>query len=120
MTFLYRLMFILYAESLELLPLHERHGYGEHSLYRMKHEIADAGGTLLDESPDKLGKQYKTSSTELYDRLKALFTVIDQRGRTNSTCQPITVACSARRRTAVSSLLPTPFRMAISRSDSTD
>ena len=55
---------------------------------------------MLDESPDKLGKQYKTGSTELYDRLKALFTVIDQ-GRTNSTCQPITVACSARRRTAV-------------------
>jgi hypothetical protein len=78
MTFLYRLMFILYAESLELLPVHEVHGYHEHSLYRMKHEIADAGGTVLDESPDKLGKQYKTGSTELYDRLKALFTVIDQ------------------------------------------
>ena len=71
-------MFILYAESLELLPVHERHGYCEHSLYRMKHEIADAGGMVLDESPDKLGKQYKTGSTELYDRLKALFTVIDQ------------------------------------------
>jgi hypothetical protein len=78
MTFLYRLMFILYAESLELLPVHEVHGYREHSLYRMKHEIADAGGTVLDESPDKLGKHYKTGSTELYDRLKALFTVIDQ------------------------------------------
>src|SRR5262249_402577 len=78
MTFLYRLMFILYAESLELLPVHEVHGYREHSLYRMKHEIADAGGTVLDESPDKLGKQYKTGSTQLYNRLKALFTVIDQ------------------------------------------
>src|SRR5215510_1254414 len=78
MTFLYRLMFILYAESLELLPVHEVHGYREHSLYRMKHEIAEAGGTVLDESPDKLGKQYKTGSTVLYDRLKALFTVIDQ------------------------------------------
>ena len=32
MTFLYRLMFILYAESLELLPVHEVHGYREHSL----------------------------------------------------------------------------------------
>ena len=78
MTFLYRLMFILYAESLELLPVHEVHGYREHSLYRMKLDIAEAGGTVLDESPDKLGKQYKTGSTELYDRLKALFTVIDQ------------------------------------------
>jgi type I restriction-modification system DNA methylase subunit len=78
MTFLYRLMFILYAESLELLPVHEVHGYREHSLYRMKREIADAGGTVLDESPDKLGKQYKTGSTKLYDRLKALFTIINQ------------------------------------------
>ncbi len=78
MTFLYRLMFILYAESLELLPVHEVHGYREHSLYRMKRAIADAGGTVLDESPDKLRKQYKTGSTELYDRLKALFNVIDQ------------------------------------------
>jgi hypothetical protein len=35
MTFLYRLMFILYAESLELLPVHEVHGYRAYSLYRM-------------------------------------------------------------------------------------
>ena len=78
MTFLYRLMFILYAESLELLPLSEVRGYREHSLHRMKHEIADAGGTVGDEAADKLSKQYKTSSTELYDRLEVLFTVIDQ------------------------------------------
>jgi hypothetical protein len=26
-------------------------------------EIADAGGMVLDESPDELGKHYKTSST---------------------------------------------------------
>jgi hypothetical protein len=67
MIFLYRLMFILYAESLELLPPRHVHHYGERSLDRMKHEIADAGGTVLDESPDKLGKHYKTSSTELHD-----------------------------------------------------
>jgi hypothetical protein len=77
MTFLYRLMFVLYAESLELLPLHEVRGYREHSLYRMKHEIAEAGGTVLDVSPDKLGQQYTIASTALYDRLKTLFTVID-------------------------------------------
>jgi hypothetical protein len=78
LTFLYRLMFTLYAESLELLPLHEVHGYREHSLYQIKREIAAAGGTVGDEAPDKLGKQYKTSSTALYNRLQALFTVIDQ------------------------------------------
>ncbi len=78
MTFLYRLMFILYAESLDLLALHDVRGYGEHSLDRMKHEIADAGGTLLDASPDKLGNEYKSDSTALYERLQALFTLIDQ------------------------------------------
>jgi hypothetical protein len=66
------------AESLELLPLHDLRGHGEHSLDRMKHEIADAGGTLLDASPDKLSKQYRGDSPALYDRLQALFTVIDQ------------------------------------------
>ena len=78
MTFLYRLMFILYAESLDLLALHDVRGYGEHSLDRMKHEIADAGGTVRDESPDKLGNEYNCDSTALYERLQALFTLIDQ------------------------------------------
>jgi hypothetical protein len=78
MTFLYRLMFTLYAESLELLPVHDVRGYREHSLDRMKHEVADAGGTLLDASLEGLSAQYKTDSTILYDRLQALFTVIDQ------------------------------------------
>ncbi|MGH8068048.1 MAG: Eco57I restriction-modification methylase domain-containing protein [Candidatus Entotheonellia bacterium] len=78
MTFLYRLMFILYAESLELLPVHDVRGYREHSLDRMKYEIADAGGTLLDASPEKLSARYKTDPTALYERLQALFTVIDQ------------------------------------------
>ena len=78
MTFLYRLMFILYAESLDLLALHDVRGYGEHSLDRMKHEIADAGGTVQDESPDKLGNEYNCDSTALYERLQSLFTLIDQ------------------------------------------
>src|SRR6266508_1746010 len=78
MTFLYRLMFLLYAESLELLPVNEANGYHELSLYQMKRDIAEAGGTLLDQSPDRLSKQYTTGSTALYERLKALFAVIDQ------------------------------------------
>ncbi|MCB9451455.1 MAG: Eco57I restriction-modification methylase domain-containing protein [Anaerolineaceae bacterium] len=77
MTFLYRLMFTLYAESLELVPINEVRGYREHSLYRMKYEIAAAGGTVLDQLPDKLKAQYKTNSTNLYARLSELFTVID-------------------------------------------
>jgi hypothetical protein len=35
-TFLYHLMFILYAESLDLLALHDVRGYGEHSLDRTR------------------------------------------------------------------------------------
>jgi hypothetical protein len=78
MTFLYRLMFTLYAESLELVPINEVQGYRELSMYRMKGEIADNGGTVLDESPDKLRVQYKANSTDLYGRLSQLFTVIDE------------------------------------------
>lgn len=78
MTFLYRLMFTLYAESLELVPINEVQGYRELSMYRMKGEIAENGGTVLDESPDKLSKHYKANSTELYGRLSDLFTVIDE------------------------------------------
>jgi len=77
MTFLYRLMFTLYAESLELVPINEVQGYRELSMYRMKGEIAEAGGAVLDEAPDKLSKHYKANSTELYGRLSRLFTVID-------------------------------------------
>jgi hypothetical protein len=77
MTFLYRLMFTLYAESLELVPINEMLGYREYSLYRIKHEIASAGGTVLDESPDKLKAAYGVKSTDLYAYLTNLFTVID-------------------------------------------
>ncbi|MFZ4816730.1 MAG: hypothetical protein ACOYL5_19495, partial [Phototrophicaceae bacterium] len=77
MTFLYRLMFTLYAESLELVPINEVRGYREHSLYLMKQEIAAAGGTLLDQSLEKLKAHYSNTSTALYARLTELFTVID-------------------------------------------
>ena len=78
MTFLYRLMFTLYAESLELVPINEIQGYRKLSLYNIKHEIAEAGGTVLDESPDHLSKAYKSNSYELYQRLMRLFKVIDE------------------------------------------
>lgn len=77
MTFLYRLMFILYAESLELLPLNEVRGYREGSLYRIKQEIKDAGGDVSDEASDKLAKKYRTDGFDLYQRLTELFGVID-------------------------------------------
>ncbi|MCI0577975.1 MAG: Eco57I restriction-modification methylase domain-containing protein [Chloroflexi bacterium] len=77
LTFLYRLMFVLYAESLELLPLNEERGYRQESLYRLKREIAEAAGTILDEAPARLKAQYTTTSTALYERLERLFELID-------------------------------------------
>lgn len=78
LTFLYRLMFVLYAESLDLLPLSERHGYREQSVYTLKKEIAAAGGTIESERDAKLKAKYSASETGLYARLKNLFAVIEQ------------------------------------------
>jgi len=77
MTFLYRLMFTLYAESLELVPINEMQGYRQRSLYQIKREIAEAAGDILDESADKLKAAYKANSATLYSRLTELFSVID-------------------------------------------
>lgn len=77
MTFLYRLMFVLYAESLELLPINDVRGFQALSLYRMKREIANVGGAIRDEVFDKLSKHYSLQSIDLYKRLSELFSVID-------------------------------------------
>ena len=77
MTFLYRLMFILYAESLELLPVYESRGYGEASLDRLKKEIAKAAGDVEDGVPARLAGVYGDDATGLYTRLQTLFTAID-------------------------------------------
>ncbi len=78
MTFLYRLMFILYAESLGLLPASEERGYGENSMARLKQEIASAGGDVEDEAPARLAVAYSPDSTALYERLAGLCAAIDQ------------------------------------------
>ncbi|MBN1313450.1 MAG: hypothetical protein JXB30_18735, partial [Anaerolineae bacterium] len=78
LTFLYRLMFQLYAESLELLPVKELTGYGSWSLYLLKKQVAEAGGDALDAAPRKLAEHYSAESQELYDWLKWLFRLIDQ------------------------------------------
>jgi len=81
LTFLYRLLFLLYAESRDLLPVKAVRGYWEHSLTRLKEEIAAKAGDILDEVPTRLRKAYSTDSTALYDRLLKLFAVIDQGSR---------------------------------------
>ena len=78
LTFLYRLMFTLYAESLELVPVNEVRGYREYSLYEMKRAIAAEGKDLQDEAPGRLKAYYSSRDTDLYARLTKLFTVIDE------------------------------------------
>ena len=78
LTFLYRLLFLLYAESRDLLPAKEVRGYWEHSITRLKEEIAARAGDILDEAPAKLRKAYTADSTLLYDRLLRLFAVVDR------------------------------------------
>ncbi|MEA3350029.1 MAG: TaqI-like C-terminal specificity domain-containing protein, partial [Chloroflexota bacterium] len=78
LTFLYRLLFLLYAESRDLLPVREVRGYQPISLQHLKEEIAAAAGPLEDQAPENLKSAYNNESTALYDRLLALFEVIDQ------------------------------------------
>ncbi len=75
LTLLYRLLFLLYAESLDLLPVNEP-AYAKISLGQMKQEVAEAAGKLEDGTADKLKKRYGRSETGLYDRLAKLFAVI--------------------------------------------
>jgi hypothetical protein len=80
LTLLYRLLFILFAEARDLLPVKEIRGYFEVSLLRLKQEVAGAAGPLRDEAAARLGKRYRADSFELCDRLAEMFAVID-RGR---------------------------------------
>lgn len=77
LTFLYRLLFLLYSESRNLLPVIEARGYWETSLERLKGEVSGHAGRTVDEAHDKLKKAYSAGSTELYDRLFKLFGIID-------------------------------------------
>ena len=83
LTLLYRLLFLLYAESRDLLPVKEARGYWERSLTKLKADIAEMAGPIGDDAPDRLRKMYGASAdaTELYDRLLDLFSVIDRGNR---------------------------------------
>jgi hypothetical protein len=78
LTLLYRLLFLLYAESRDLLPVKEFHGYFQRSLDRLKKEIADALGAEAYAAPDNVKKAYRADSYDLYDRVAHLFRVIDR------------------------------------------
>lgn len=99
LTFLYRLLFILYAEARNLLPVKELRGYHRISLAVIKQEIAHKLGDFPDEPkatssvvPAKAEIQkkdwipvqarndrnsYGEDSTELYDKLQTVFMAID-------------------------------------------
>lgn len=68
---LYRLLFVLYAESRALLPIRP-HGYGSNKLYREKFSLA----RLVDELRDRT-KFADDAFTDLYDQLLKLFHLIN-------------------------------------------
>lgn len=76
LTLLYRLLFLLYAESRDLLPIGEA-PYQAASLKKIKEEVAGKAGVAKDDVPDKL-KAYSAKDTTLYDRLARLFRAMDK------------------------------------------
>lgn len=78
LTFLYRLLFLLYAEARDLFPVKEVRGYWEKSLSKLKEEVGHAGKKVMDEAPGNLKKAYEKKSMLLYDRLSELFRIIDR------------------------------------------
>jgi len=78
LTFLYRLLFLSYAEARDLLPVKERRGYYLKSLLRMKEEVAEKADRSESTRAGKIAKSYGQSDRQLYDRLTALFALIDK------------------------------------------
>jgi hypothetical protein len=67
LSFLYKLLFLLYAEARNLLPIDR--DYRDHSLIKMTHEVAEG---------IKRQKKLSQTSTGLYDRLLSLFQIVDR------------------------------------------
>ncbi|MCH7687094.1 MAG: Eco57I restriction-modification methylase domain-containing protein, partial [Planctomycetes bacterium] len=77
LTFLYRLLFLLYSESRDLVPIREA-PYQAASLKRIKEEIAEKAGVAGSEVADVLKKAYSSTETTIYDRLALLFHAMDK------------------------------------------
>jgi hypothetical protein len=79
LTFLYRLLFLLYSESRNLLPVREMRGYHGISLSAIKSEIAHKLGdaSFNNKELHPLNVPFDSSSTVFYDRLQTLFKAID-------------------------------------------
>jgi len=76
LTLLYRLLFLLYAESRDLLPIDEA-PYHEASLTKIKQEVADNAGIARSVAEAGIERTYSSKEYTLYDRLQRLFIVID-------------------------------------------
>jgi hypothetical protein len=78
LTLLYRLLFLLFAEARDLLPVREVRGYWEASVARIKKEVADHAGEIHDEVGAKLKKAYRDDEYGLWNRLQRLFAIVDR------------------------------------------
>src|SRR6266702_2779800 len=78
LTFLYRLLFLLYAESRALLPVGEVRGYYEKSLESLKDRISRQAGSIESEDPAGIEAACNELSTAFYDELQELFQVVDR------------------------------------------
>lgn len=67
LSFLYKLLFLLYAEARNLLPIDR--DYRDYSLIKMTQEVAEG---------IKRQKKLSQTSTGLYDRLLSLFQIVDR------------------------------------------
>jgi hypothetical protein len=77
LTFLYRLLFLFYAESRDLLPVRQERRYYEQSLQKLKGEIAQDAGRLQDRVEQNLAG-YSETETGLYEQLLHLFQALDK------------------------------------------
>ena len=87
LTLLYRLLFLLYAESRDLLPVHSRE-YHEASLQRLKDEVREKAGTISEANSEavdstqerkfRIDQAFSANEFGLWHRLKTIFSVIDQ------------------------------------------
>jgi hypothetical protein len=76
---LYRLLFFLYAEARDLLPVREQRGYREKSLLALRKEIADAGGPIAGaDQQERIAEHYSETEFELWKRLCDLFSIVDR------------------------------------------
>lgn len=78
LTLLYRLLFLLYAEARDLLPVRETRGYYQVSLTKMKQEISEVARFISDEAGSFISAVYQHDTYDTYDRLSALFHIIDK------------------------------------------